>query len=220
MEAFCACSHRSCLWRFFAGIIIAAGLSYVITTRFVALPTHTLSNRGYELRNALRKLWSEHVIWTRDYIVAALQQSAEKDTVAKRLLKNQEDIGQSIIPYYGADAGKKLGELLKQHILIAVDLVEAARTNNQQKYDEADKKWKQNANDIAHFLSAANINWPERALVDMLNNHLTLTIDETKARIAKKWDADIAAFDKIFDQALMMSDALADGIIKQFPNKF
>jgi hypothetical protein len=45
-----------------------------------------------------------------------------EDAASKRLLKNQEDIGNAIVPYYGAAAGTKLTDLLKQPILIAVDL--------------------------------------------------------------------------------------------------
>ncbi|MGH7677522.1 MAG: hypothetical protein ACRENU_03575 [Gemmatimonadaceae bacterium] len=40
-----------------------------------------------------------------------------------------------------------------------------------------------------------------------------------EARLEKRWGDDIAAFDKIYEQALMLADALAEGIIKQFPNK-
>jgi len=53
----------------------------------------------------------------------------------------------------------------------------------------------------------------------MLNEHLALTTQEATARLEKNWTADVAAFDKIFDQAMHMADALTDGIVKQFPNK-
>jgi hypothetical protein len=36
----------------------------------------------------------------------------------------------------------------------------------------------------------------------------------------KQWDADVRAYDAVYDHILHMSDALADGIIKQFPEKF
>ena len=34
------------------------------------------------------------------------------------------------------------------------------------------------------------------------------------------WEGDVRAFDAVYDHILMMSDALSDGIVKQFPDKF
>jgi hypothetical protein len=85
---------------------------------------------------------------------------------------------------------------------------------------DADRRWKANAGDIATFLSGANPNWPRGAVLDMMNEHLALTTQEATARLQKNWSEDTATFDKIFDQAMMMADALTDGIIKQFPDRF
>jgi len=38
-------------------------------------------------------------------------------------------------------------------------------------------------------------------------------------RIQHNWTDDVATFDKVYNQAMMMADALADGITKQFPTK-
>lgn len=92
-----------------------------------------------------------------------------------RLLKNQEDIGNAIVPFYGQEAGAKLAELLKEHIKIAVELVDAAKTGNHQKFADADKRWTENANQIAAFLSGANPYWPKKDATDLLSLHLKIT---------------------------------------------
>jgi hypothetical protein len=172
------------------------------------------------LKEGMRKLWTDHVVWTRSYIVAAVADDPSASAAAARLLKNQEDIGNAIVPYYGSAAGAKLTSLLKDHINIAVDLVAAAKASDNAKLADADKRWKQNAEDIATFLSGANPkNWPKATLHMMLNEHLRLTTEEATARIQKRWTDDIATFDKIFNQAIEMADALTAGIVKQFPNK-
>ena len=172
-----------------------------------------------KLRADMRELWADHVIWTREYIVAAAANDPSASAAATRLMKNQEDIGQAIVPFYGSEAGTNLTDLLKQHINIAVDLVAAAKAGDQTKLTDADKRWHDNAGEIATFLSGANPNWPKDALQQMLNEHLSLTMEEAKARLEKRWQDDATAFDKIFDQAMHMADALADGIAKQFPTK-
>ena len=172
------------------------------------------------LRQDMRKLWSDHVIWTRDYVVAAVGGYPDQQAAANRLLRNQDDIGNAIAVYYGKPAGDKLTALLKDHITIAVDLIKAAKAKDQAGFASADGKWQKNGEDIADFLSKANQNWPKQTLVDMMKMHLLTTTDEVKARLAGNWDADVRAFDAVYDHILKMSDALADGIVKQFPEKF
>jgi hypothetical protein len=172
------------------------------------------------LSTAMRKLWADHVDYTRLYIIAAVNGTDDAQPTAARLLKNQEDIGNAIVPYYGAAAGAKLTDLLKQHILIAVDLVTAAKAGDTAKQNDADARWHQNAADLATFLSGANPNWPRQAVLDMLNQHLALTTREAVDRLQKNYSDDIPNFDAIFNQAMMMADTLSSGIIKQFPNQF
>ena len=114
------------------------------------------------LKLAMRGLWVDHTVYTRLYIVSAFADLPDAQAIAGRLLRNQEDIGNAIIPYYGKDAGNKLTDLLKQHILIATEVVAAAKSGDKQKFAESDKKWVANADDIAAFLSSANPNWPKK----------------------------------------------------------
>lgn len=173
-----------------------------------------------ELRIALRDLWVDHVIWTRQYIVAAVADAPDTDYAAQRLLDNQVDIGNAIKPFYGDGAGDTLTTLLQDHILIAGDLLAAAKAGDSSGLEEAEEKWYQNADDIATFLSDANPHWPKDHLVNMLDDHLALTKAEAVARLTGDYSADINAFDEIHDQAMTMADELADGIVKQFPEQF
>jgi len=172
------------------------------------------------LKQDMRKLWTDHVVWTRDYIIAAVGDQPDAQAAANRLMKNQDDIGGAVAKYYGDAAGRQLTSLLKQHISIAVDLIKAAKAGDKAAQQQADAKWQKNGEEIADFLSKANPNWPRATLADMMKKHLSTTTDEVVARLGKKWDDDARAFDAVYDHILHMSDALADGIVKQFPDKF
>lgn len=177
-------------------------------------------NTEIPLKQGMRKLWADHVFWTRLYIIAAVDGAPEANAAAGRLLRNQEDIGNAVVPFYGSDAGIKLTELLKQHIMIAVDLVAAAKSGDQAKFNEYDQKWTRNADDIAAFLSGANPNWPRKDVADLLYLHLKLTKQEAVNRLTKNWDEDVRTFDEIFTEAMVIADTLSDGVIKQFPQQF
>ena len=173
-----------------------------------------------KLRQDMRKLWTDHTVWTRMYVIAAVGNYPDKDAAAGRLLKNQEDIGDAIGAYYGDEADARVTALLKEHITIAVDLIDAAKAGSTDKFEKANAEWKRNALDISDYLSKANPNWPKDALVEMMNSHLSTTIDEVQARLDKDWEADVKAYEEVYEHILAMADTLSDGIIKQFPDKF
>ena len=173
-----------------------------------------------KLNQDMRKLWTDHVVWTRDYIIAAAADSPDQKAAADRLMKNQEDIGNAVAAYYGRDAGNRLTALLKEHIQIAVELIAAAKADDKAKVAAADRRWQQNGDQIADFLSSANPNWPRATLAEMMRMHLSTTNDEVKARLNKQWEQDARAYDAVYAHILKMADALSDGIVKQFPEKF
>ena len=173
-----------------------------------------------DLKVQERKLWNDHVSWTRSFIVSDLASLEDKEAVLKRLLKNQDDIGNSIKPYYGEQAGNDLSKLLRQHIEIAGQVVGAAKNDKKDDLEKYNKLWHENADAIAKLLSDANPNWPNAAVKDILYKHLQFVTDQATSRIKKDWAADIAAYDKGEDHMLMFADTVSDGIIKQFPQKF
>ncbi len=173
-----------------------------------------------QLRLAMRSLWIDHVVYHHNYLVSALAGLPDADAMAQRLLKNQDDIGNAVKPFYGEEAGKKLADLLRGHILIGADVIKNAKAGDKAAEDKAMASWTANADEIATFLSGANPNWPKATLMEMLRKHLELLNNECKARLAKDWTGDIAAFDEALAQIMGMADALTMGIEKQFPEKF
>jgi hypothetical protein len=169
----------------------------------------------------MRKLWEDHVTWTRLYIVSAVAGLPDVQATAERLLQNQTDIGNAIKPFYGDAAGDRLTSLLKPHILIAAELVTAAKAGNSADVKAASARWYENANEIADFLSAANPkNYPQATMRAEMRHHLDLTLEEAQARIRGDWKADIAAYDKIHHHILGMADVLSKGIVSQFATRF
>ncbi len=174
----------------------------------------------WPLRQGMLRLWADHVFWTRIYIIAAVNGTEDAEAATGRLLRNQEEIGNAIIPYYGKEAGEGLTGLLKEYILIAVDLVKAALAGDNEQVTAIDKKWHDNADDISSFLSKANPNWPYKDVQDLLYLHLSLTKDEAIYRTTKNWDRDVWNFDEIFTESMLIADTLSEGVVKQFPDRF
>jgi hypothetical protein len=169
----------------------------------------------------MRVLWEDHIVWTRLAIISLTTGSPDTQATVARLLENQTDIGDAVKPFYGKAAGNELTRQLRVHILVAADLVAAAKAGDQAKLGEAQARWQQNAKEIAAVLASVNPRyWKAGAVEAMLGVHLKLTTQETVARLEGKWAADVAAYDKIHRHALMMADTLSSGIVKQFPQRF
>jgi len=204
-----------------AVILAAAALTAVAGASAATVTTDRTTVSSQAFHGAMDKLWEEHVAWTRMAIVAFAAGSPNLPATEARLLRNQADIGNAIKPYYGAAAGTQLTQLLRTHILQAVAVLKAAQAGNKPQLNAALKAWYANAHQIAAFLSKANpSSWPLEATTSMMDDHLKLTTKEAVDELGGHWVASVADYDKVESEILMMSQTLANGIIKQFPSRF
>lgn len=170
-----------------------------------------------DLGNIMDHLWIDHAVWTHDFIVAFFDNLSSLDAITKRLLQNQEDIGNTVAQFYGKNAGEQLTQLLKEHILIAVEVLQAAKSDDSVELKHANDKW--HANDIALFLSKANPYLPQQTLLTMLKEHLQLTIQEATAYLKKQWSQEIILYDKVRAHLINMANVLTDAIAKHILEK-
>ena len=183
-------------------------------------------NAGYALskpafHDAMRKLWEDHVTWTRLFIVSAAGSLPDKDATTQRLLQNQTDIGNAVAEFYGRDAGDKLTALLKDHILIAANIVTAAKAGDNAKVASENKRWRDNATEIATFLHGANPkHWPLATLQSAMFTHLDQTLDEATHQLKGDYAGSVKDYEHVVEHILGMADVLSGGIEAQFPAKF
>jgi hypothetical protein len=184
-------------------------------------PHAVVSAKQLALHDGMRKLWEDHVTWTRLAIISLTTGSPDTSATVGRLLQNQTDIGNTVKPFYGSAAGDKLTALLKDHILIAADLIAAAKKGDQAALADAQARWVANADEIAATLNSVNPRfWKLATLTTELHKHLQLTTDEAVARLQGDWSADVAAYDAVHVHMLHLADFLSSGLVKQFPRRF
>lgn len=164
------------------------------------------------LMNQLRLLWTQHVYWTRFFIISTAADLADLKPVTNRLLQNPKDFARLLAPVYGAKAAEHFQELLTQHLLIAADLVNAAKNGQTEKANEAREKWYRNADEIAAFLSSINPCWSRTKWQTMLYSHLKMTEQEATLRLQGNYEADIKIFEDIEREALQMADYMFEGM--------
>ena len=197
------------------------GAEHATTHVVAADDVKPMSRSEFALRQEMRRLWEDHITWTRLAIISLTTDSPDTEATVGRLLKNQTDIGDAVKPFYGEAAGNELTRQLRLHILIAADVVAAARAGDQAELADAQARWLANADDIAAVLNSVNPkHWELATMKAEMHKHLDLTTQEAVARLQGNWNADVAAYDEIHEHILHMSDLLSNGLVKQFPKRF
>jgi len=178
------------------------------------------SKAEIDLRDFMRLLWEQHVYWTRMTIISIVNELPDEEATTNRLLRNAKDFEMLFNHFYGHRAAHEFGSLITDHLVIAAELVKAAKAGQSQAAADAEKRWYANADDIVCFLAHINPYWPKKCMRQMWYKHLSLTKAEAVAIIAKDYTKSIAIFEQIEEEALMMADIFANGIVKQFPERF
>ena len=175
-----------------------------------------LSSCQLQLSNSFRRLWTEHVMWTRSFIISTAFNLPDLDAVTARLLRNPEDFADVLKCYYSKSVADKFQELLTEHLLIAAAFVNAAKAGDTQKALEERAKWYANAEDISRYLDSINPFWCEATWHGLLDDHLNMTEAEASQILTGKYESSIAEFQMIQVEALKMADYMTCGIIRQF----
>ena len=172
-------------------------------------------------REDTRKLWEEHVNLTRFFIISTISDLPDQNETAQRLIQNQNEIGNSIKPFYGDAAGDQLAELLREHALTTATLLQAARKADAPAFEDAVARWYSNGDEIAELLFDLNPeNWPLRKTRPIMREYLDLTLEQALARWNGDFERDIEAYDKVHTHALEIADMISDGIINRFWERF
>jgi hypothetical protein len=153
-------------------------------------------------------------------IISMVFNLPDVDLVTKRLLRNPDDFANVLKLYYGESNASKFSTLLKDHLVIAAQLVKAAKAKDNKTAADAEKRWYANADEIAAFLASINPNWSQEEWKMMLHEHLRLVKAEAVSMLTKNYRAGIDVYDELENQALEMSDVMTEGVITQFPNRF
>jgi hypothetical protein len=209
-----------------AGAMLALATTGTRTTHAEGIhahshPSHALTSQELAFHDSMRKLWEDHVTWTRLAIISFAGDMPDLSATEARLLANQVDIGNAIKPFYGERAGDRLTRVLRAHIVGAVELMQAAKSRDKAAIAKASSAWYANGDQVADFLSSANpYNWPRAEMRAMMKTHLDQTLSEATNRLTGRYSADVRDYDAIHRHILEMADVLSDGIVKQFPHRF
>ena len=184
------------------------------------LKHNCITNSSVSLMNLFRLLWEQHGAWTRMAIMSMVFGLPDEEVTIKRLLRNPTDFANALRPFYGDMIATRFEKLLTDHLTIAAELVKAAKAGDSRKAEDAERRWYENANNIAALLGRINPYWSEGEWREMLHAHLAFVKAEAVDMLNKDYQKSIDTYDKMEMQILQMADVMANGIIAQFAYYF
>lgn len=179
-----------------------------------------LTPSAVEFQNSIRKLWLEHVIWTRNFIVSAAADMADQEHVLARLLQNQDDLGNALKPLYGEAAGEQMSKLLREHIVMAGQILAAAKAGNNAEVEKLKEAWYRNADEIVNLFVSLIPTLSKKEMTELYRVHLEQVFTAAVARLNKDWATSIKVFDEGENHIIVLADTISSGIIKHHPEKF
>jgi len=200
---------------------LAAALPAVSMAATAPEPAATVNVKLADTRAALRDLWIGHVFWVRNVVEARFDNNAAAAAAAERqVVANAHAIAGAIEPFYGKAASDKLFTLLAGHWGAIKGYLDATQAGDKAGQDKALNALLANANAIAEFLGGANPNLPVDVLKSLLTAHGSHHVQQIQEFKAKQFDEEAKTWAAMSHHMYMIADALADGIAKQFPDKF
>lgn len=174
-----------------------------------------------ETKMALRDLWVEHIFWIRSYVLAThASDEAQRKSAESEVLANATALAGTIAPFYGQAASDALLKLLAGHWGAVQDYNTATLAKSKSGQDKAVATITANAHDIAKFLSRANPNLPEDAVFSLLVGHGGHHVAQINEIASKDFHNEAATWHAMRKHMLVISDAIADALVKQFPERF
>ena len=173
-----------------------------------------------KLAQTLRTLWLGHVEAVRAYVLAAHAHDAAKSQAATdRVIANAKQIANAVGGFYGKPAGDKMLGLLAGHWGAVKAYADATFAKDDAGRNQAMQNLNANAKDIADFLSGANPYLPQATLLSLLAAHGAHHMAQIQQIASGDSAGEAQTWDAMRAHMLVIADALAGGIAKQFPDK-
>jgi hypothetical protein len=173
-----------------------------------------------ELRIAMRRLWDDQLVFTRNFIISTLAMDRDQGPCADYLLQHQTTMADALMPYYGDEASARLAALLRTHAELTAELVRSISAGEIDTLARQRAYWVGNVQEIAAYLATLNPRWKREQLERRLETYLELTMDEIAGRSIRNWEVELAAYERVRAHSTRLADFLSNGIIQQHPERF
>lgn len=173
-----------------------------------------------KLQAAMRGLWHDHIVHSREYAMAMhAHNPADAKKAADAVVENAKQISGAVAGFYGKPGGDRLMELLAGHWGAIKAMTDARAKSDTAGADKAMKDASANVDEIAKFLAGANPNLPEDTVRGLYLAHVAHHSQQIQQIMAGDTAGEATSWADMQTHMDSIADALTGAIAKQFPDK-
>lgn len=196
---------------------LAGGIAGQFPDKFPAIKDQPAS----DLRSALGRLLGEHATLAVLAMQKGIDGKPDFEAAAGALLANSDDLTAAVASVYGKAGGDAFKEIWNSHIGYFVAYVQATAKNDQAGRTAAVADLEEYRMEQAAFFATANPEFFKKdAIAAGLKEHIDHLLQAFDAYVAKDYAKVYSSERVAYAHMFMTADALAGGIVGQFPDKF
>lgn len=181
------------------------------------------STKAVNLNLALRDLWLAHIFWARNFVMASKLDSPDGEPARatdSRAIQNAKEIAGLLETYFGHETADRLFKLLASNYGGIKEYMNAAHNGRADEKDRARALLKKNAAEMAEFLGSTIRQIQHDQALKLLTAHGEFQIAQIDALSNNDFISEANIWDGLKGNTYSISDAVAEAIVKQFPEKF
>jgi hypothetical protein len=172
-----------------------------------------------QLRVTLDTTLAEHAFLVGEAMRAGLEMGDDFDAVGTALEGNTSDLVGMVADVYGEAAGEAFGDLWRSHVAYLIDYTRALAEGDEDARQLAEHQLHTYVTDFSAFLATANPNLPQKAVKDLVGEHVT-QLESIAAFESGDYGEAYPALHATYTHMFDIGDALAEAIAIQFPERF
>jgi hypothetical protein len=168
----------------------------------------------------LDRLLGEHLVLAAETMRAGLAMTADAAAARQALAGNSADLQAAIAIFYGAEAGRKFGDVWREHVDAYVAFIDAVAAKDASGRTASLNRLHVYHDQIAAFLSSANPYLNAEDVAALIQRHVQALISQVESAEAGDHERTVATIRGAYVQTFEVGDALAIAIARQFPDRF
>ncbi len=180
-------------------------------------PPRYLSFEQFNTVSQYRLDWMQLILWLRHYTNSRIANSPDLVAAVDRLYQGVPlSFYNSLLTFYGPAISQTFSNLISRYIAAYLPLVEAQIVGDTETVNSITTELYNIMDEIAGLLASVNVYWSREIWTRLLHQYLSQTLDRMTAYLTGEYDLSIQIDDSLLNQAIVMGDYMARGIIANY----